>query len=70
MTASLNVTAILRGQSPSEHYLVYLNRSRIDVLDRWYGGLARFLIERRVKEEATDIFRGLKNRLASGDPPR
>ena len=34
-TASLNITAIVRGTQPGEHYLVYLNRSRVDVFQRW-----------------------------------
>jgi hypothetical protein len=70
VSASLNITAIVRGRSSSDHYLVYVNRSRVDVLDRWYGGLARLVIERRVKGEAADVFRGLKIRIESGDPPR
>ncbi len=68
--ASLNITAILRGRSPAEHYLVYLNRSRVDVLDRWYGGVARLVIERRLRGEAAEVFQGLKSRLEQGDPPR
>ncbi len=67
--ASLNITAIVGGPSPGERYLVYLNRSRVNVLDRWYGGLARMLIGRRLKGDAADVFRGLKARLEGGEPP-
>jgi len=67
--ASLNITALARGRSSSGHYLVYFNRSRVGVLDRWFGGLARLLIERRVKGEAADVLQGLRSRIDSGDPP-
>lgn len=67
LNGSLNVTAIAR--SPAGHrYMVYVNRSRIDILDRWYGGLARTVIERRVREEASEVLRALRRRLESGEP--
>ena len=65
---SLSVTTILRGASPGEHYLAYLNRSRVDVLERWYGGLVRGAIERRLRGDAGDILDGLRQRLESGPP--
>ena len=66
--ASLNVTAILRGRSPAEHYLIF-DRSRVDVLDRWYGGWRDW--------SSSDAY-GAKPRslsrpevpLEQGDPPR
>jgi hypothetical protein len=69
VTGALSVTAVLRGRESSERYLVYVNRSRVDVLDRWYGGLARTLMTRRIRDEATRVFRGLKERLERGMPP-
>jgi hypothetical protein len=70
VSASIAFTAIVRGRMPDEHYLVYLNRSQVDVLDRWYAGLARMIIERRLRSDAAGVFRALKARLESGDPPR
>lgn len=69
VTAALTVTAVLPGRTSATRYLVYVNRSRVDVLDRWYGGLARGLIAGRIREEAGRIFDGLKERLESGGPP-
>jgi hypothetical protein len=69
LTASLGVTAIVRDASTGVRYLAYLNRSEVDVLDRWYGGMVRWFAERRVRSEAADVLRGLRTRLESGDPP-
>jgi hypothetical protein len=68
MSGLLNVTTIVRG-GEGRHYLVYLNRSHVDLLDRWFGSLARMVIERRVKDEAGEALRGLRRRLESGPPP-
>jgi hypothetical protein len=69
LNASLGTTAIVRGHSGTGNYLVYVNRSDVDVLDRWFGGVVRWFAERRVRNEAADILRGLRNRLESGEPP-
>jgi hypothetical protein len=68
MTGSLAVTAIVDGVAP-HRYLVYLNRSRIDVLDGFLGGFVRRIVERRLRSEAADVVRGLRRRLESGEPP-
>jgi len=61
------VTAI--AGSPGNQYLVYAHRSTVDVLDGIFGGVARRIVERRVKEEAPGILEALRARLESGDPP-
>jgi hypothetical protein len=60
-------TALMRGE-PS-NFLVYLNQSDIDLLDTWYGGLVRRIVERRLRGEAVEVLNGLRRRLESGDPP-
>jgi hypothetical protein len=65
---SLSLTAIVRG-GQGERYLVYLNRSRVDVLDRWFGGLARRLIEGRLRDNVGEVLQGVRHRLESGEPP-
>ena len=65
--ASLGLTAIMRG-SDGRNYLVYLNRSEVDVLGGFFGGLVRMVVGRRLKAEASDVLRGLRNRLESGEP--
>jgi hypothetical protein len=61
------VTAI--AGSPTRRYLVYAHRSDVDVLGGVWGGLARRMIERRVKDEAPGVLNALRIRLESGDPP-
>ena len=67
VNASLGLTAIMRG-SNGRNYLVYLNRSEVDVLGGFFGGLVRMVMGRRLKAEASDVLRGLRNRLESGEP--
>jgi hypothetical protein len=69
MSGSLAVTAIVGGDDPAPRYLLYLNRSRVDVLDGFLGGLVRRIVERRLRDEAGHIVEGLRSRLEAGDPP-
>lgn len=65
MTGSIAVTAIA-GEQPS--YLLYLNRSRVDVLNGFLGGLVRRIVERRLRDEAAQVVDGLRRRLEAGEP--
>jgi len=67
VNASLGLTALMRG-SNGQNYLVYLNRSEVDVLGGIFGGLVRMVMGRRLKTEAADVLRGLRHRLESGEP--
>lgn len=67
INASLGITALLRGQAGA-NYLVYVNRSEVDALGGFFGGLARFVIERRLKAESVGVLEGLRRRLESGEP--
>lgn len=69
MNGSLSLTMIVRGSGGSPNYVVYLNRSQVDVVGGFFGGLVRRIIERRVKGEAVDVLQGLRRRLESGEPP-
>lgn len=69
VNASLGVTTILRGQPDGPNYLAYLNRSDVDVPGGVFGGLVRWLIERRLKGESAKVLEGLRHRLESGEPP-
>jgi hypothetical protein len=64
---SVSVTAV--AGSGSTQYLVYVNRSHVDVLHGVLGGLVRRVIERRVREEAPGVLNALRVRLEGGDPP-
>lgn len=50
-------------------YLVYVHRSHVDVLDGFFAGLLRHVIEGRVRDEAPDVPDALRTRLETGDPP-
>jgi hypothetical protein len=67
VTASLGLTALVRDADGSR-YLVYMNRSEVDVLGGVFGGLARTFMERRLKSESAEILRGLRTRLEGGPP--
>ncbi len=70
LDASLGVTTLVRGAPGGPSYLVYLNRSEVDVLRGMFGGIVRLVAERRLKNEAARVLDGLRQRLESGPPPR
>ena len=55
MTGSLNLTALLHGPGEAPHYVAYFNRSQVDVLGGFFGGLARHIMEGRVKSESSKL---------------
>jgi hypothetical protein len=68
--ASLSVTAIVGDRSTAQRYMAYLNRSDVDVLGGFWGGMVRRVLERRLRSEAPAILQTLRRRLESGDPPQ
>jgi hypothetical protein len=68
MTGSLALT-VLDGPDERSRYLLYLNRSRLDVLDGFFGGLVRRIVQRRLRGEAAEVIEGLRRRLESPVPP-
>jgi hypothetical protein len=69
VNASLGVMAVVRGAPGGPGYLVYMNRSQVDVLGGMFGGLVRMVVQRRLRSEATEVLREIKKRLESGAPP-
>ncbi len=69
VNASLGVMAVVREAPGASGYLVYMNRSQVDVLGGMFGGLVRMVVQRRLRSEATDVLREIKKRLESGTPP-
>jgi hypothetical protein len=67
LDASLAVTALVRADEAS--YLVYINRSDVDLLGGRFSGIIRWVLQRRVKDEAAAVLLGLRKRLESGPPP-
>ena len=64
----LGLTLVTRDGANGEPYLVYVNRSQLDLLRGFFGGLARGVLESRLKRHAPQIVRGLRTRLESGTP--
>jgi hypothetical protein len=69
MDGSVGITMMVPGAPGGRQYLVYLNRSRLDVLGGMLGGLKKWVIRRRLSEDGTDVLRALRSRMESGDPP-
>ena len=70
LTASLSLTSITPAAAGSPRYLVYMRRSRADVLGGAFAGIVRRLIERRVRSEAPRALDSLRRRLETEPPPR
>ena len=66
--ASIGVTAVTQD-SAGQRYLVYVNRSHLDVLGGIFGGWKRAILEGRVKNESTTVLNEVRRRLESGPPP-
>jgi hypothetical protein len=69
VNASLGLTAIARGEPGGPNYLVYVNRSELDMPGGPFKGIIRWFLQRRLKAEAATVLQGLGRRLESGEPP-
>lgn len=67
VSGAVAITALGRVRPDGRRDLVYMNRSRVDVLDGPFGGLYRRVIQDRVRHEAPTVLRNLKVFLESGD---
>ena len=65
----LGLTMVVRDVATGTPYLMYVNRSQVDLLRGWFGGLVRSVLEDRLERHAPQIVRGLRARLESGAPP-
>jgi hypothetical protein len=59
---ALSMTAITTAPS-GDRYLVYLNRTRVDLLGGWYGGLRRSMLESRLAGGVPELIGRLCGRL-------
>jgi hypothetical protein len=72
---------IIRPQMPSavltavteaadgQRYLVYINRSQLDLLTGVFGGWKRALVEGKLKRESANVLNEVRRKLESGPPP-
>jgi hypothetical protein len=68
MEGGLSLTMVLRDATNGTPYLVYINRSQVDMLRGFFGGFVRSVLEDRLERQAPQIVRGLRTRLESGPP--
>jgi hypothetical protein len=66
--ASLGITAVTEDAAGTR-YLVYVNRSQLDIFGGMFGAWKRSIVEGRVMNETADVFREIRRRLESGPPP-
>jgi len=69
VNASLGLTALARGSPGGPNYLVYVNRSEVDVLHGVLAPIIRWAMQRRLRTEAAGVLQGIRRRLESGEPP-
>jgi hypothetical protein len=58
-----SITLTAMSGDGSDRYLIYVQRAHVDVLRGIFGGVARRLLERRVKAEAPAVLLALRDRL-------
>ena len=61
--SSLGLTLLLRDSDPGSTVLVYVNRSRIDVLSGFLGGLKRAVVRSRGRSAMEDTLTRIRTRL-------
>jgi hypothetical protein len=61
--SSLGLTLLLRDINPGTTVLVYINRSRIDVLSGFLGGLKRAIVRSRGRSAMEDTLARIRTRL-------
>jgi hypothetical protein len=69
LNASLSVTALMRGGPTGSNYLVYINRTDVDVLHGVFAGVVRSEIEHHMKD-TSNVMEDFRKRLESGPPPQ
>jgi hypothetical protein len=66
---ALGLTMVIPDSANGTSYLVYLNRSQLDLLKGPLSGVFRSAVEQRLERNAPEVVRGLRTRLESGLPP-
>ena len=68
MDGAVAMTAITTEPATGTRYLLYLNRSSVDLLGGFLGGLRRSIIESRLRGQVPDIIQRLRGRLERTQP--
>ena len=59
--ASLGLTYLVGGEE--RRYLVYVNRTELDVLGGFFGSLKRAVLDSRLRRDVARLITGLRGRL-------
>ena len=69
LSASLSLTSVTAPVRSGDRYLVYTRRSHVDLLQGFWGGLTRRIVESRVRSDGPAVLDLIRRRLESGEPP-
>ena len=69
LDAALEITGVVRNADWSRRYLVHIYRCEVDLLDGFWGGLARSAIAARIKKDGPAMLEAARYRLGAVDPP-
>lgn len=67
--ASLGLTVLAPEADRASMYVVYLNRSRVDVFKGMFGGIARKIVTTRARTLVSDLLTKLQRRMESAQTP-
>jgi hypothetical protein len=67
MTGGLALTAVVTDAANGRNYLIYVNRSGVDLLGGVFGPIKRAVLESRLKREVPEIVGKLRTRLERSD---
>jgi hypothetical protein len=63
VNGELTLTMLFADAGAARHYLVHVYRADLDELGGTLSGLKRALIERRIRDEATDALAAIRDKL-------
>ena len=69
LDAALEITGVVRNADWSRRYLVHIYRSEVDLLDGFWGRLARSAIASRIRKDGPAVLEAARHRLSAVDPP-
>jgi len=68
MNGMLSHITLSRDAASGRRYMTYTNRAQLDVLKGFWGGVARTVINGRLKDDAATVLGTLRSRIESGPP--
>jgi hypothetical protein len=69
LSASLSLTSVTMPSRSGDQYLLYTRRSHVDLLQGFWGGLTRRIVESRIRADGPAVLDVIRRRLESGEPP-